>query len=146
MWNIEYDAVPEYRAGKSDVFSTTSAVSEIMHSSPKKDKPPVLTSLSALLTSAPNNNITSSAFKPFKLEKEKENSPAKKFKPNPTSIERRDKPSKNKDSSSNWREALNQKYTDHGGKTAVLEYKEFAICQDNCLLSQDQRSTALVSI
>ena len=128
--HFEYDAAPEYRAGKSDVFSTTSAVSEIMHSSPKKDKPPVLTSLSALLTSAPNNNITSSAFKPFKLEKEKENSPAKKFKPNPTSIESRDKPSKNKDSSSNGREALNEKHTDHGGKTAVLEHKEFAICQD----------------
>jgi len=128
---LEYDAVPEYRELDSAVLSTPSAVSEIMHSSlTKTDKAPVLTSLSALLSSAPNVNITSSAFKPFKVEKEKENSPAKKFKPNPTLVENRDKTNKNKDNSSAGREALNEKHSDHGGKTAVLEHKEFAICQD----------------
>lgn len=129
---LEYDAVPDYRELDSFGLSTTSAVSEIIHSSATKtDKAPVLTSLSTLLTSAPNGNMTSSAFKPFKVEKEKENSPAKKFKANPTIVENRDKGSKNKDSSLAGREALNEKHAaDHGGKTAVLEHKEFAICQD----------------
>lgn len=129
---LEYDAVPAYHEVDSVVLSTASAVSDIMHSSlANSDKAPVLTSLSTLLTSPSNGNISSSAFKPFKVEKEKENSPAKKLKPNPPLVESREKTSKSKDSSgSTGREALNEKHSDHGGKTAVLEHKEFAIYQD----------------
>lgn len=129
---LEYDALPSYREGKSVELSTSSAVSDIMHSSSlaNSDKAPVLTSLSTLLTSTSNGNVTSSAFKPFKVEKEKENSP-KKFKPNPPLAENREKPTRGRESnSSTGREALNEKHSDHGGKTAVLEHKEFAIYQD----------------
>lgn len=129
--NVEYNPVPEYRELDSVVLSTTSAVSEIMHLSPTKtDNVPVLTSLSTLLSSSPNSNINSSAFKPFKVDKEKENSPTKKFKPTSTIIESEDRVRKTRDSGTAGREALNDKHTDHGGKTAVLEHKEFAICQD----------------
>lgn len=130
--SLEYDALPSYREGNSVELSTSSAVSDIMHSSSlaNSDKAPVLTSLSTLLTSTSNGNVTSSAFKPFKVEKEKENSP-KKFKPNPPLAENRDKAAKGRESNGNaGREALNEKHSDHGGKTAVLEHKEFAIYQD----------------
>ncbi|XP_029179966.2 insulinoma-associated protein 1-like [Acropora millepora] len=130
---LEYNPLPEYREIESAVHSTTSAVSEIMHSSPTKTaKVPVLTSLTTLLSSAPNGKANStSAFTPFKVDKEKENSPAKKFKPGPTNIETEDKARKARDSNrATGRETLHEKHTDHGGKTAVLEHKEFAICQD----------------
>lgn len=127
---LEYDAVPAYHELDSVVLSTASAVSDIMHSSTaNSDKAPVLTSLSSLLTSTgtANGSFPSSAFKPFKVEKEKENSPAKKLKPNPPPlVESRDKNNRSKDNIGG-REALNERHTDHGGKTAVLEHKEFAI-------------------
>ena len=131
---LEYDAVPRYGELNNLVLSTTSAVSDVIHSpvAAEPGKAPVLTSLSKLLTSTTkNSSVASSAFKPFKVEKEKENSP-KKFKPNPPlAAESRDRTHKSKDITGGGREALNEKHSDHTGtKTAVLEHKEFAIYPD----------------
>ena len=108
------------------LFSSTSPATDIMHSSRTDDKSPMVTSLAPHIKATSVPPINMSAFKPFKTEKEKENSPAKRFKPNP--------PNENKEKDKNREVACDstvlnlagaEKREDHG-KTAVLEHKEFA--------------------
>ena len=107
-----------------------SAVMDVTHSLLGSAKSSVLSSLSPLLTSPANSVSSCSAFKPFK--QEKENAP-KKFKASLTAVEGSREKHRNKEVV-NGREVLNEKQPElsagTGGKTAVLEHKEFAIFSD----------------
>ena len=108
------------------LFSSSSPVRDIIHSSRADDKSLVLTSLSSHMTTPLASPVNLSAFKPFKTEKEKENSPAKRFKPNPPQHDSKEKGKSIDIGSESAVVSLTAEKRDDHGKTAVLEHKEFA--------------------
>lgn len=126
------DYNPNFNYVDNRIFSSSSAVSGIIHSPTESDKFPVLSSLTSMFTSTNTTASCNSAFKPFKTEKENS---SKKHKPNPpTSEVKAEKSTKNsKESNTTNRDLVNDRHSsEHGGpKTAVLEHKEFAIFSEN---------------
>ncbi|XP_032231493.2 insulinoma-associated protein 1 [Nematostella vectensis] len=131
----EDDYDPNFNYVDNRIFATSSAVTGIIHSPTECDKFPVLSSLTTMFTSTTASTSCTSAFKPFKTEKE--NSP-KRHKSSVHSTEgKAEKPSKRESKmefSPISRDLHNEKLTNEhgsvGGKTAVLEHKEFAIFSD----------------